>query len=325
MVHAMHEYEDLKIAFLSVTPMAGMPYRTMQVCRPFCAMAEEILGTPGYKGDRVFPYRHLFGTPEAEEVMHNADMFITTSYFKDDKWGIFAMDKPIATHYSTEHFRWKNKAPNPRDATVVAQYQARFAPQLKVLPNCIPIDDERFMPGEKPTDRVVILYTPTTRSGHGWSSKGFAKTFEVLRILKGLYKDRVEIVLLENRPYEEVLRARRHAHICIDECVTGSYHSTALESLSAGCVTICWMDSDTEDAWYKLGQDTIPFNLCTMSKLRPHLEALIENPDYLEMQCRQARNWMVRNYSEQWQAEKWLKWHKAFLMRSGKAKWAEKS
>lgn len=305
----------IKLAFLSITPMAAMPWRTMAVCRPYCEMAEDIVQRNSYGDARVFPYRYRFDSDNAKDVMEKADVFIVTSYMSDNTWHINKYGKPIARHYSTEPFRWVERDPKPENSHVVAQYQARFAPKLDVLPNCIPIDNPMFKPEKKPNDRVVIVYTPTNRGNNQWATKGFAPTIDALRKIKSRYNNNVEIVVLEKATYEEVMKARRYAHICIDECATGSYHSCALESLSCGCVTICWMDDATESAWYKLGLSTIPFNLCTQNQLKGSLEVLIENADFLEMQCNQSRKWVEKNYSERWQADKWIKWHESFLNR----------
>ena len=57
--------------------------------------------------------------------------------------------------------------------------------------------------------------------------------------------DRVSVSILNNRPYRECMAEKRTAHICIDECVTGSYHLQSLEACSVGALTFNNIDSQT--------------------------------------------------------------------------------
>jgi len=307
----------VKIAFHTRTPLAGMPWRTAMVCNPFSedgGWFRCIADRLNYGGPRCYP--EDVPSSQRNQIFHEADLIIVSSYMSEKNPEY--LGKPVARHYSTEKTRWINKNPSLFDSTVVAQYQARFAPDLDVLPNCIPIDDPMFKPAEKPADRVVIVYTPTSRTDGGWASKGWAETTKVLSNVQHAYKDRVEVVLLENRPYKEVMRARRHAHIVIDECVTGSYHSCALEGLSCGAVTFCWMDRETERAFRRLWPDSdveIPFMLSTLPELESRLVTLIENRDMLLWSGGEARKWMIKNYATSWQASMWINWHRKFLER----------
>lgn len=309
----------MKLVFVSHTPLAGMPYRTMRVLNRHIGpdgWARCIQNSAGYGRTRNFPVDLLRDSPEAKQVMQEADLAIVSAYMPD----VIAENPrlPVVRHYSTEPFRWQEKEPAAGSATVVAQYQARFARQLDLMPNVIPIDEVPWMPAEKPDDRVIVVYTPTNKTRQGWGRKGYYETCEALRKLAAKHKDAVEILVLENRDYDEVMLARRHAHIVIDECATGSYHSTALEGLACGAVSVCFIDNETEGALRRMMgeepfEDGLPFSICTLPKIEQHLDALISNPDLLEFQGATGRKWMETWYSEQWQASTWISWHKEFL------------
>lgn len=312
----------MKMAFVTHTPLAGMPWRTMRVCdaelRKVGGWARSITKNTAY-GRRSYPFDLEWKDPESQQVLHDCDVIIVTAYMGFEEFAKYG--KPICRHLSTEQKRWVEKEPNPDYHTVVAQYQARFAKRCAVLPNCIPIDHPMWQPEWKPEDRVIVVYTPTSKATSGWASKGYEQTVDMLRRLCVQYKDALEVVVLQNTPYEDVMRARRHAHIVIDECATGSYHSTALEGLACGAASICWVDGETEKAFLSLYDSTnrpeaLPFTRCTQSQLRDLLRTLIANPDMLEMQGKAARRWMERHYSSEWQARKWLDWHSNFLLRS---------
>ena len=289
----------------------------MKVCNRFLegdgGWAKSVVYKPNHYGPRKYPGHLSAGDEGAEEALEEADIVILAAYMGDEH----ARGKPFARHYSTEPFRWVEKKPSRHRSTVVAQYQARFAEYLDVLPNCIPIDDPMFMPGPKDPDKINIVYSPTSRAEEGWSNKGFQKAMLAFRRILGdmEYREKVNIYLLENQDFETVMAARRRAHIVIDECVTGSYHSTTLEGLSCGAATICWMDPDTQNAVNRLYRKPtrLPAINTIEEKLYNTLVSLIENPFYLRSVMESSRSWMEKNYSEQWQAEMWIQWHKNYL------------
>lgn len=306
--------------FLTTTPLAGMPWRTMKVCNRFLepegGWAKSLCYSPKAYQSREYPQGLIAGDSEAERAFEEADIVLLTAYMGDEH----ARGKPFARHYSTEPFRWVEQKPNKSNSTVVAQYQARFAEWLDVLPNAIPIDDPMFIPAEKSEDKINIVYTPTSRTAEGWANKGFQQTMLAFRRILNdeEYRDRVNIYLLENQNYDVVMAARRHAHIVIDECATGSYHSTTLEGLSCGAATLVWIDPDTQHAINKLfGKETsLPVFNVHEREIFPTLVSLIENPFLLKSAMKESRNWMLTNYSEQWQAEMWIQWHRNFLKSS---------
>lgn len=311
----------MKIVFFTHTPLAGMPYRTCKVMDPYLreegGWARCVVSSPNAYGTRTYPTDLVLNTPEAHKVIEDCDLIIVPAYISSAQFGGV---KPVARHLSTEQFRWVDQEPSPDNHTVVAQYQARFAPGVAVLPNCISIDDPTFMPAEKP-EELVIVYTPTSRSQKpgDWANKGYNETVTALRRIERDYRGQVRVFLLQNRPYEEVMAVRRRAHIVIDECATGSYHTTTLEGLSCGAATICRIDDLTQEALNRLlpgKQVRLPVLNTTLIELEERLRVLVENRATTEEIGASSRAWMQTNYSERWQAETWISWHRSFLQRS---------
>jgi len=320
----------MKVLFLSRTPLAGMPWRTSEVCHSRLIKEggyfHSVVGVDRY-GQRVFPTD--WPADLAAKHASEADLFILTAHYaarEHTSPGRILQDNPDtprAMHFSIEPSHWANTEWSSDDCTVSAQYHWRFAQHLDPLPNCIPIDNPMFMPEKKPDDRVVIVYAPSTKKERGWGNKGYGKTTFILSQLCHKYGDDIEVVLLFNRPYDEVMRAKRHAHIVIDECVTGSYHSSALEGMSCGAVTYALVDARTCDALGKcIGDEAAMQNLPIQSEsivsLKESIEVLIECPSMLTGLGRMSREWMENHYSEEWQARKWIEWHRAFLDRCKK-------
>lgn len=321
----------MKVLWYNSTQLAGMPYRTAKVMNRFLepegGWARSVCTKTGYGDGRVFPVDLVPNSPEANQAIQEADIAIVGSYMADRIPQ--RPDLPVVRHYSTEQTRWKprDRPPEAGTATVVGQYQAQFAPQLEVLPNCIPVDDPFYSPGEKPDDCVRIVYSPTSRAASGWAAKSYQEVIQALRVIgarseAGEYPLPVEVYVLERQPYESVMEVKRRAHICIDEFSTGSYHSNGLEGLSTGCATFCWLSNNVRDTLQRMMpegamDEGLPFDLVTKSKILPGLETFAQNPDMLRARGQWARDWMVKWYSEEWQASTWINWHRSYLRRLG--------
>jgi hypothetical protein len=228
-----------------------------------------------------------------------------------------AQGKPFARHYSTEPFRWIDHDPRPEYSTVVAQYQARFAKQLDPLPNVMPIDHPMFLPEKKDNNIINVVYSPTSRTSSGWAQKSYSDVMLAFRRILNdeVYREKVNLYVLENTPFEIVMAARRRAHIVIDECSTGSYHSTTLEGLSCGATVIARIDKETQDAVSRMfGEEKcFPIIQTGAKEIYRTLIMLIENPLLLKSSMKESRKWMETHYSERWQGEKWIKWHRHCL------------
>lgn len=309
----------MKLLFVSQTPMAGMPQRTMQVCNRFLTedngWARSLIYTPDHYGPRTYKQDLVPNTMECEEALEEADVVILTSYMGEEH----ARGKPFTRHYSTEPHRWITQRPDPKYSHVVAQYQARFAKHLDLLPNCIPIDDREYIPAEKEKGKINIVYTPTSKAAEGWSNKGYHETMLAFRRLLAQkeIREKINIYVLQNQPHELVMSARRNAHIVIDECSTGSYHTTTLEGLSCGAAVLVNIDEETDEAFKKMVGDkeiSLPVVQTRSTEIYGNIRMLVMNPVLLTSMMDWSRKWMQKNYSEKWQAEKWITWHQGFLM-----------
>ena len=178
---------------------------------------------------------------------------------------------------------------------VIAQYHPRFYTDAQIVPNLIDIWDEAFCPGEKPADRVRIFFSWATERKGGWGDKGADATQGILRRIEERYGGRVETVVMNNRPYAECLSAKRTAHICIDECVTGSYHLQSLEGCAVAAATFNAIDEQTVAALRAVtGTGEHPFVKSGLAGLFEALCHLIEHPDQLARQGQAARAWMEK-------------------------------
>lgn len=198
---------------------------------------------------------------------------------------------------------------------VVGQFPAaepEFADWMPV-PNPVPLWDPRFQP-EKKAERITVVYTPADRRGaydprdrmFMWS-KGYPETRRILDRLTA--RRDVELVVRDGRVlrHDEVLAAKRRAHIVIDECVTGGYHRNSLEGLATGCVVVNAMGArpDIVEAMRRCTapEAPLPFVTATLDTLEQVLEDLVaQGPAALTEVGAANRRWMQRywQFDDQW-------------------------
>lgn len=186
---------------------------------------------------------------------------------------------------------------------VVAQKQARFAPQAVPVPNAIDI----FLPAyrEGGSDGAVpgVVFTPTDvrdypAGGQTCRGKGYHATSRILLQLRA--EGAIVPLVRTALSHDEVLALRRRAAIGIDECVTGGYHLTSLECLAQGLVTVGWLDGETRALLARItGSDdaALPWVSTPLSGLAAALRALAADPERRASFGRAGRAWMERYWN----------------------------
>ncbi len=179
----------------------------------------------------------------------------------------------------------------------VAQYQPLIYTDALIVPNLIDIWESTYQPEQKPDDRIKIFYSWASEQRGGWRDKGSNQTIKILNQLQHRYGQRVEICILNNAPYEACMQAKRTAHICIDECVTGSYHLQSLEGCSVGALTLNNLNKPIAGFIRQVtGQDTHPFHTTNLDQLLDTLCHFIESPKEIYQLGNTARKWMEAHW-----------------------------
>ena len=211
---------------------------------------------------------------------------------------------------------------------VIAQYHPRFYSDARIVPNLIDIWDESYLPLEKNPDKIKIFYSWATEVPGGWGDKGSKRTTEILGNIKKQYKDRVEIVIFNNKSHRECMKEKQTAHICIDECVTGSYHLQSLEGCSVGAVTFNNIDEKTISFLASVsGTNSIPFIKSDINSLHENLSYYIDNPTEIEIIGKEARNWMEKWWDPKKMAGSFLQAYSSVIcfgsLNAQKNKWGQ--
>ena len=90
-------------------------------------------------------------------------------------------------------------------------------------------DGIRELPFVKERETITIAHAPTNRA-----AKGSFIILKVLDQIKKIYKDKVKIFIIENRPYLEALGIFPQADIIIDQILVGWYGAIGVEAMKMG-------------------------------------------------------------------------------------------
>ena len=121
-------------------------------------------------------------------------------------------------------------------------------------------------------------------------------TPEILSAIEKVRKSRkIEFILLENLPREEVIKEKAKCHIAIDQIGnrggTG-YGINSLETLSMGIPTITDMNCGF-DTWLPEN----PFVVANAENLADKLIELIDSTDYRQKKRKASRDWVSKYHS----------------------------
>lgn len=163
--------------------------------------------------------------------------------------------------YRTEHEEWRRWHSSPLvgyqnyfyehiDGAVAVLYEyylalERTLPAEKIAYGGIPIDLESFNPVEIPEkiDKVRLFLG---RDRSRMLVKGSDYLEEAARVVVERYPDRAELVIVENRPFDEFTRLLKGAHVVLDQIYSYTPATTALMAMAYGLNVV----SGGEDAYY---------------------------------------------------------------------------
>jgi 2-polyprenyl-3-methyl-5-hydroxy-6-metoxy-1,4-benzoquinol methylase len=287
----------LKVLHLCSSSLAGAPVHLSQIINKYTLCDSKTILKKGFNSkdlnrlswdyDLISPSR-----AELEEAIEWADFI----HYHQRIFPAKINGKPSVIQYHSPpngyrpeetHAEWNGRK------MVIAQYHPRYYTDASIVPNLIDIWDEKFLPEPKLPAPITIFYSWASEKKGGWSDKGSIQTISTLNRIKSTYGSQVSIKVLHNNPYERCLEEKRKAHICIDECVTGSYHLQSLEGCSVGSLTLNNMDDETLNFMKVVsGTSTHPFVKSDSEVLYNKLCSIIENRAELAKIGSLARHWM---------------------------------
>lgn len=311
--------EALTIVSYAVSPVVGVPAilarcigaRTPHKCR--CVWATNVLPNGVvFEGD--IQWRDA--PAEAKAALEKADLVIVHNGGVHPPHRPLFVDKAIIVMAHQAHYVDQTFVKQGFPCVVVGQHQASLLEyrEWSVVPNPMPLWEERFQPGEK-HGVLTVCFTPSDKyerypADHWsyWHSKGYRTTMTILERLSSRFPIQLEVIRDRQLDHARVLDMKRRAHIVIDECVTGSYHRNSLEGLAAGCLVVNAFGSKPEIAetfrFCAGGETSNPFTYANLDLLEPVLTSLIERgTEDLTRKGGCNRRWMEKHwdFTKQWE------------------------
>lgn len=191
----------------------------------------------------------------------------------------------------------------PLPKLVIAQFQERYYPSARLVPNIV-FPDDHNTPTLELDERLRIGFAPSrfnsARSSR-WDTKGYPETrrllFRLARTMQSLGR-KVEIDIIEQVSHAECLSRKAKCHIFLDDLVTGSYHLNTLESLAMGATTLTYLDSRTQSAVYDLtGRIDFPAINTGLENAHDVLVDLASNPVIALEVGRRSKAWMEMHWN----------------------------
>lgn len=314
----------MNVLHFSVTPLAGAPLRIVRALQSGQGIQARLVTLdPAAYGPRRFEGDLAWNEDREQvlELMQSADLFHFHHWF-DFQHNPFGVDFTAWArrgvqfvrqfHSHPEHGQFKGFATREvvmsrTPQLVVAQFQERYFPWARLVPNPVDLDDTFHvsLPRLEGAPRRVV-FSPSTAApvmtcspGTRWSSKGCP---EVTALLGNAVAERpgCSLDVVTDTPHLDCLRRKQGAWTAVDDLVTGSYHLSGLESAAQGVPTLCWLDSRTQRAVRELtGADDLPWVNCSILEARRLLADLLDSPALRDELGRGARRWMEQHWSVQ--------------------------
>lgn len=291
----------LRVAQLTPSPLAGAPAHLSNIINrytPHHSTSVLRMGkSAGRRSNLWWDYDiSAPGPAELDSVIASADLI----HLHGRPYPVGLQGKPALMQYHTPPGAYKPRRTHGEHngrKLVIAQYHPRFYTDAAIVPNLIDIHDPTFRPDAKNQDRIKIFYSWATEHVGGWSDKGSRQTRDILSRIAARYGPAVEIVVMTDRPHDECMAQKRSADICIDECITGSYHLSSLEGCAVGAVTFNALDALTAGYIREVtGATSHPFQVTSINALEDQLAELIEDRALLRRRQSQAREWMETHW-----------------------------
>lgn len=319
------------ILHFSLTPLAGSPIRICRALNMLEGVESRLvlLDSKGYI-DRAHPVDLVWENDKEKVIelvkssdvlhLHNYIDLKSTQFSPLSFLDLWKDRKPIVRQFHSNpeliarinktDISEVNRCPIPK--LVLAQYQERFFPTAKIIPNIVfPMDQDSDL--GRPNDRIRICYAPTNfRSSRSkrWDTKGYPETLKILnKFMKrpstnGL---KVELDIIEQVTHEECLRRKAKCDIALDDMITGSYHMSTLESLMLGSLAITYTDDRVQKAIRTVsGRDDFPAVNVRLEDLEHVLLYLIDRPGLVREIGRHSREWMSQHWAPERMALKFV-------------------
>ena len=253
---------------------------------------------------------------EVVELAKRADVIHMHHFMNTDITNPFLLDfdylkKPtckILRHFDSDRdflskteIRYEETYKNDKlPKVVIPHYPERTFPDLDIVPNIIPINDELYKPVETNNEKLKVVYSASNRTSYKdarWATKGYPEVSPLLKNLSEKYN--FEYIEINNMTFKEAMSIKQQADIVIGDVVTGSYHLTELEALAQGKPSITYLDGRSIMTFMNTFKSPdIPFVNANIDNLEYAIKDLIENKDLRKQIGIFSREWIEKYYDD---------------------------
>lgn len=182
---------------------------------------------------------------------------------------------------------------------------------LKDYPNYLglvanPINTDLLKFKKLRIDQKIKIFHGINRANY--YKKGSDYFEEALAIIKTKYPGKVEIMVVENLPYQEYIKTYNEAHIVLDQVLAYDQGYNALEAMAKGKVVFTGAEKEFYQ-YYSLDKIVAINAVPDAQKIADALEELILNPNQIIAIGKNARAFIEKEHHYVRSAEKYLdKW-----------------
>lgn len=304
----------LRIVHLSISPLAGQPYRLVKALRRNSDYEIHLIDLKRWN---IYPHDLIFDENKEQciDLIQRADIIHFHNYLTLDSTTfeyinfkkLFSNGKSFIRQIHSEPSALSKVMGLPvkeivsydLPTLVIAQYPERFFPNAYVVRNNLPINDQEYSP-TLDKFRWDIFFSPTKRISawdDRWNTKGAPETYQLMRKL--VRQTGCTSKLVTNQPLDTVLRQKKHAYIILDDMVTGSYHLSGLEGLSMAKPTLAYLDERIQYVMSEVsGSKSLPFINTVLENSETVIKYLLDNREEGYAIGQAGRKWLERYWSE---------------------------
>jgi glycosyltransferase involved in cell wall biosynthesis len=156
---------------------------------------------------------------------------------------------------------------------------------LGLVPNPINTDIIQYKPLDV-SNRIIIFHGINRMN---YIKKGNRFFEEALLIIKEKYNHKVEVIVAENLPYNQYIKAFDSCHVLLDQVFSYDQGYNALEAMAKGKVVFTGAEQEWLD-YYNLEENSVAINaLPNTNDIVSKLEWLIHNPEKITEISKNAR------------------------------------
>jgi glycosyltransferase involved in cell wall biosynthesis len=172
---------------------------------------------------------------------------------------------------------------------------------LGLIPNPVNVDQLEYTPLII-SEKIIIFHGINRRT---YLKKGSDYFEKALQIIQKKYPEKVEIISVENLPYQHYINKYNQAHIVLDQVFAYDQGYNALEAMAKGKVVFTGAEKEFQD-YYELNITVAINALPDVQSIANHLEELLLNPDKLNEIGRNATAFIDTHHHYKKIAQKYI-------------------